>query len=207
MFSPKAALRGCSLILLFCSFALVFAKNAAQEQSSRPPSRAQGLAAWQQIYSVMTSPRCINCHTAVNYPQQGDDRHRHLFNIVRGPAGTGVPGLRCGTCHQQANANIAGVPGAPGWHLAPLSMKWQDASSKILPSSEVCRGVTDRSRNGNLDGAGLLKHHNSALVLWAWNPGRRRDGTERSRPPLTHDQFVAATRTWVEAGLPCPTNP
>ena len=33
------------------------------------PSRSDGLAAWQQIYSVRTSPRCINCHTANDYPQ------------------------------------------------------------------------------------------------------------------------------------------
>jgi len=31
-----------------------------------PPNTAQGLAAWDQVYSVLTSPRCINCHTATN---------------------------------------------------------------------------------------------------------------------------------------------
>src|SRR5689334_7344914 len=31
-----------------------------------------GLAAWRKVYSVVTSPRCINCHTATTYPQQGD---------------------------------------------------------------------------------------------------------------------------------------
>jgi hypothetical protein len=46
---------------------------------------------------VLTHPRCINCHTATNYPQQGDDRHRHLFNIIRGPGGKGVAGLNCVT--------------------------------------------------------------------------------------------------------------
>ena len=33
-------------------------------------NRKDGLAAWQKVYSVLTSPRCINCHTATNYPQQ-----------------------------------------------------------------------------------------------------------------------------------------
>jgi hypothetical protein len=42
------------------------------------------------------------------------------------------------------------------------------------------------------------------LVRWAWNPGRRPDGTMRTLPPLTHDEFVAATRRWVDAGMPCP---
>ena len=54
------------------------------------------------------------------------------------------------------------------WHLAPLSMKWQDLKDKTLTSAEVCKAVTDRSKNNNLDGAGLLNHHaEEPLVLWA----------------------------------------
>jgi mono/diheme cytochrome c family protein len=166
---------------------------------------ADGLAAWDQVYSVLTSPRCINCHTATNYPQQGDDRHRHFANVIRGPDGKGVPALNCVSCHQTVNADSTGVPGGPDWHLAPLSMRWQDTNDQPLSSAAVCRAVTDRSRNENMDGRALLKHHEeAALVLWAWNPGRRPDGTSRTLPPLTHPQFVAATRTWVEAGTPCP---
>ncbi len=172
---------------------------------SAPTAQSEGLAAWQQVYSVLTHPRCINCHTAANYPQQGDDRHRHLINVVRGPEGKGVPGLNCATCHQGANAESTGVPGGHNWHLAPLSMAWQDLNDQPLSSAEVCRAITDRSRNHNLDGPGLLKHHEEeALVLWAWQPGRRIDGTMRTLPPLTHAQFVEATRRWVEAGTPCP---
>ena len=53
--------------------------------------------------------------------------------------------------------------------------------------------------------AALLKHHEEAvLVLWAWNPGRRPDGTMRTLPPLPHAEFVNATRTWVEAGTSMP---
>src|SRR2546422_632246 len=62
-----------------------------------------------------------------------------------------------------------------------------------------------RSKNHSLDGPGLLKHHEEeALVRWAWQPGRRTDGTMRTLPPLTHEEFVAATRRWVDAGTPCP---
>ena len=168
---------------------------------------AEGLAAWQQVYSVLTSPRCINCHTATSHPQQGDDRHRHFANVVRGSDGMGVPALQCVTCHQGSNADSTGVPGGHHWHLAPLSMQWQDLNDKVLSSAEVCRAVIDRSKNSNLDGQGLLKHHEEEpLVLWAFQPGRRIDGTPRTLPPLTHEQFVAATRTWVEAGTPCPQN-
>ncbi|HUO18096.1 MAG TPA: hypothetical protein VMX38_24185 [Verrucomicrobiae bacterium] len=195
------------IVLVVACVAWACTISLAQDAGAKGASvsRETGLAAWQQVYSVLTHPRCINCHTATNYPEQGDDRHRHLFNVVRGPAGKGVPGLNCATCHQSANANSTGVPGGHNWHLAPLSMKWQDTDDRILSSADVCRSLT---KNGGLNGSGILHHHeHEPLVLWAFQPGRRRDGTERSVPPLTHEQFVAATRTWVGAGMPCPQNP
>lgn len=180
-----------------------FAKTAKVPDNN---STAQGLAAWDQVYSVLTHPRCINCHTATNYPQQGDDRHRHVANVVRGRGGRGVPGLNCASCHQETNADSTGVPGGHNWHLAPLEMRWQDTNDRPLSSAAVCRQITDRSRNHNLDGPGLLKHHEEeALVKWAWNPGIRPDGTARTLPPMTHEQFIAATRRWVESGTPCPS--
>lgn len=211
MVYSNAAIRGSSpvLILVAC-FAWSSTRSLAQDTSPKPASttREAGLAAWGQVYSVLSDPRCINCHTATNYPQQGDDRHRHLFNVMRGPGGKGVPGLNCATCHQSANVDNTGVPGAHNWHLAPLSMKWQDSNDNILPSADVCHSLTHHAKNGGLSGPGILRHHQQeALVLWAFQPGRRRDGTQRSLPPLTHEQFVAATRVWVDAGMPCPQNP
>src|SRR5947207_15854188 len=90
-------------------------------------NRADGLAAWQKVYSVLTSPRCINCHTATNYPQQGDDRHRHFANVIRGPEGNGVPGFDGVSCDQEASANSTGAAGGHNWHLALLSMRRQAA--------------------------------------------------------------------------------
>jgi mono/diheme cytochrome c family protein len=181
------------------------ASAQAVSQNDSRTARAEGLAAWDQIYSVLTHPRCINCHTATNYPQQGDDRHRHFANVVRGAEGKGVAALQCVSCHQDANADSTGVPGARGWHLAPLSMKWQDGNDRILSSAQVCRAVTDRSKNHGLDGPKLLEHHaEEPLVRWAFQPGRGIDGRPRTLPPLTQDAFVAATRLWVDAGTPCP---
>jgi hypothetical protein len=165
-------------------------------------STVDGLSAWDRVYSVVSSPRCINCHTAGQYPEQGDDRHRHLFNVVRGPNNAGVVGLNCGTCHQSSNADSTGVPGAMHWQLAPLSMKWQDAGDGVLPSPQVCRIIVSEAKRHHLD---LVQHHaEEALVRWAFQPGLRNDGTPRNLPPLTHDEFVGATRTWVAAGSPCP---
>ena len=203
----RAILLGFIVCCVLSIFTLADPVGKENSQISKADSRvrADGLAAWQQIYSVLTHPRCINCHTATNFPEQGDDRHRHFANVVRGPKDGGVPALQCITCHQESNADSTGVPGAHNWHLAPLSMKWQDLNGNILSSAEICRDVTDRSKNHNLNGAGLLKHHTEEpLVLWAFQPGLHIDGTPRTLPPLTHEQFVAATRKWIEAGTPCP---
>src|SRR6266478_7145328 len=109
------------LLAVFLSMLVVFVTCIAlstrasieitDKASTADPKLADGLAAWEQVYSVLISPRCINCHTATNYPQQGDDRHRHFANIVRGPDGLGVPGLNCLSCHQETNADSTGVPG------------------------------------------------------------------------------------------------
>ena len=200
-------LRSVTVMLVAGGAGLLLMSSASlqAQQRDRARTRTEGLAAWQQVYSVLTSPRCINCHTATNYPQQGDDRHRHFATVIRGPEGKGVAGLNCASCHQETNADSTGVPGGHNWHLAPLSMRWQDLHDEPLSSVAVCRAITDPSKNHNLDGPGLLKHHEEeALVRWAWQPGRRPDGTMRTLPPLTHEAFVAATRRWVEAGTPCP---
>ncbi|MBV8858253.1 MAG: hypothetical protein JOZ96_19265 [Acidobacteria bacterium] len=199
-----AGLIASALFAAFGAWALLSASNV--EAKRQADKRAEGLAAWGQVYGVLTHPRCINCHTATNYPQQGDERRRHAVNVLRGPDGHGVVGLNCVSCHQKANADSTGVPGGPDWHLAPLSMRWQDENDQPLPSDEVCRQVKDPRRNGNMSPQALIKHNAEAeLVLWAWEPGRRPDGTVRSTPPVSHEEFVAATRRWVEAGTPCPS--
>src|SRR6185503_7066897 len=98
------------LILVSCVVFIALSTRANNETrntaSAADPNLAQGLAAWERVYSVLISPRCINCHTATNYPQQGDDRHRHFANVVRGGHdGQGVPGLNCVSCHQEVNAD------------------------------------------------------------------------------------------------------
>src|SRR4030095_16148431 len=174
--SSRFFIRTLLLILVAAVSWTVLTASAALEmrehkKASAGTSRGDGLAAWQKVYSVLTSPRCINCHTATNYPQQGDDRHRHFANVIRGAEGQGVPGLHCIGCHQSENADSTGVPGGTNWHLAPLSMRWQDTNDRPRSSSAVCRAVTDRSRNENMDGPALLKHHQEAeLVVWAWKP-------------------------------------
>jgi hypothetical protein len=193
---------GLALLLLVLSIS-AFA-SSAQYRETRA-SQAEGLAAWEKVRSVLVHPRCINCHTAVDYPQQGDARRRHFANVVRGPDGNGVPGLQCATCHQESNADSTGIPGSHNWHLAPLSMAWQDRSDKPLSSAAICRAITDRRRNHDMDGRALLKHNaEDKLVGWAWEPGHDIHGVPRTLPPLSRAEFAEATSRWVDAGMPCP---
>src|SRR6266404_5354274 len=68
-------------------------------RAAKPDANASR-AAFLQIYRVLTSPRCQNCHPAGDAPLQGDDSHVHLQNVTRGKDGRGVYGMRCDTCHQ-----------------------------------------------------------------------------------------------------------
>jgi hypothetical protein len=150
---------------------------------------------FDQISKVLLHPRCLNCHTSVDYPKQGDDRHAHLFRVVRGSDGRGAVGLRCTTCHQALNNTASGVPGAPDWHAAPLSMAWEQKTP-----TQLCRTLLDKSKNGNRSVADLVEHlTNDPLVHWGWAPGAQREPV-----PIAKPEFVALVRRWKEAGAPCP---
>ena len=51
-------------------------------------------------------------------------------------------------------------------------------------------------------------HHltNEHLVLWAWNPGTRPNGEQRTTPPIDHETFVKEFAQWMNNGAPCPSN-
>src|ERR1700681_365017 len=74
---------------------------------------------------VLQHPRCLNCHPVGERPTQGNDGHPHSPPVVRGPDDKGALGMRCTSCHQNANYEPSGVPGNPMWHVAPKAMAWQ----------------------------------------------------------------------------------
>ena len=161
---------------------------------------------WEKIYSVLSSPRCLNCHTMTDFPRQTDLRYAHIYGVKRGPDDKGAPTLRCTSCHESINNSVTGIPGAPGWHAAPLSMAWESAPRVELSSSALCAAFKDKAKNGNRDLA-TLEHHVStdAFVLWAWNPGSRPNGNGRLTPPISHEDFVQTFKEWAVDGAPCPT--
>lgn len=150
------------------------------------------------IAAVLRHPRCLNCHPRDDRPRQSDDRHIHRQNVVRGVDGMGFVNARCNSCHRVENNDYSGVPGAPLWHLAPLSMGWQG-----LNDAELCTTLKDEKKNGGKTVAELVEHMTKDdLVLWGWKPGG-----DRAPVSTPHDQFVKELETWASAGAPCPTSP
>ncbi len=156
---------------------------------------AAGHAAFAQVASVLRHPRCLNCHPASDVPRVGDDRRPHAMNVVRGSDGGGVDGMRCSGCHQDHNQPLVGVPGAPHWKLAPLSMGWEG-----LDDHALAEALKDRARNGGRSLEELHVHVvRDPLVKWGWDPG-----PDRSPPPLSHEDFSRWFGAWLDAGAPSP---
>jgi hypothetical protein len=153
----------------------------------------ESIRAFMAAVKVMQHPRCTNCHAKGDGPRQTDEGREHMFNVKRGPADRGVGGYTCKSCHQ--NANIAGIPGADDWHMAPRAMSWGDGSP-----TEICATITDKTRNGNRAPKGVALHvENDFLVNWSWAPG-----DNRSKPPISHEDFVKLVQRWATTGGACP---
>lgn len=162
--------------------------------ASAQPATATDASSWPPVAGVLRHPRCMNCHPKGDFPRQGDDRHRHQQLVMRGVADSGVPTLQCAACHQTQNSADGKVPGAPKWHLAPLSMAWEN-----LNDPQLCTALKDTAKNGGKSIEALVEHMVAdPLVQWAWAPGARLS------PTLPQADFHAAVRRWAAAGAPCP---
>jgi hypothetical protein len=156
---------------------------------------ARSRALFVEAGKVIQSPRCLNCHPVGERPTQGADMHPHSPLVVRGVDDKGATGMRCTTCHQSANFEPSGVPGHPLWHVAPLSMAWQQRSL-----AQICAQIKDPRRNGGKSMAQLHEHMaTDSLVGWAWQPG----GT-REPAPGTQAQFGELIAAWIDTGAACP---
>lgn len=190
-----ADLRGMPGNLLLASSADERSK-AQQAIESKDP-----VAMFSSMVSVLQHPRCLNCHPTGDYPRQGNDRHPHLFSVARGADDKGLPFGRCTACHGSANNSTTGIPGAPDWHLAPLSMGWEG-----LSPAQLCQVLLDPARNGKRTPAQIADHvaHDQQFVAWAWTPGRNPAGKEREAPPIPRPEFNRLVEQWVAAGAICP---
>lgn len=171
-----------------------------KEAPRKPPedpadaSRAAFLAA----YTVFMHPRCVNCHPAGDAPLVGEDSQPHPQNVKRGPDGLGLYALKCASCHQARNLPGENMPpGSRNWHLPPpeTPMVFEGRSPR-----ELALHLKDKAASGGKTVEEVLKHlEEDSLVKGGWDPG---DG--RSKPPMSHEEFVALMRAWVENGAVVP---
>ena len=153
--------------------------------------------AFMQVYKVLKSPRCLNCHPAGDAPLQGDDSHIHTMNVKRGKDGNGLYAVKCANCHQAEN--IPGMhtpPGNPKWKLPAENMKmvFQGRSAHDLALQ-----IMDYNRNGHKNKAQLLEHATDTLVKSGWHMGEG-----RTLPPLSYGAFHKAWNTWLKKGAYAP---
>jgi hypothetical protein len=170
----------------------------AAKASDAKPDAAASQAAFLQVYKVLISPRCQNCHPSGDAPLQGDDSHVHIQNVKRGADGHGVTAMRCDTCHQDHNLPGAHMPpGNPKWALPPPEHKMVFVGR--APGA-LCRQLKDPNQNGGRSLEQLFDHvAHDDLVGWGWDSG---DG--RSLPPLSRGETSKAMRTWIDGGAACP---
>jgi hypothetical protein len=150
--------------------------------------------AFTEVYKVLMSPRCMNCHPSGDVPLVGDDNHLHAQRVKRGPDGRGMYASKCMNCHGDENEpGLNKAPGCLDWHMPPENMKmiFQGRSAR-----ELAAQLLDTAQNDHKSKADLITHvEKSPLVLVGWNPGEG-----RSLPPLSHEEFTKQFKLWIENG-------
>ena len=160
------------------------------------PARSRAL--FLEVSRVLTHPRCANCHPPDESPRQGDGGALHDPPVIRGANDRGVAGLQCMGCHQDRNAELARIPGAPDWHLAPLAMAWFGKTP-----AQICTQLVEAARGGAPGAKTLAQVHahlaHDKLVAWGFAPG-----ADRRPPPGTPAHVAALFGAWMATGAVCP---
>jgi hypothetical protein len=201
----KLKYRSAGILVLLMTFVGIMAfgineKNESPEAAAPLVIKKDSLAsvaAFKQVYRVLMSPRCMNCHPSGDIPLQGDDSHLHTMFPKRGLTGKGVTAMKCANCHQEKNTpGLHTPPGNPNWHLPPADMKMVFQGKT---AAQLAKQMVDPNQNGHKNMQQLLEHADDGLVLAGWNPGEG-----RTLPPLSHAQFKKHWTTWIKTGAYAP---
>jgi hypothetical protein len=188
------------LLLTITSIALLSFRNEHTYRHSNffvNDDSVQSVRAFMQVYKVLKSPRCMNCHPVGDAPLQGDDSHTHTMNVKRGKDGNGLYAVKCSNCHQSVNTpGLHTPPGNPNWKLPPANMKmvFQGRSAHDLALQ-----LMDYNRNGRKNKEQLLAHASDTLLKSGWHMGEG-----RTLPPLSYNDFYKAWNTWIVKGAYAP---
>lgn len=199
-FIPKKILT-VSLIIVsflgFISFDIKSEPGLPHKQDVANTDSVESVTAFMDVYKVLMSPRCMNCHPSGDVPLQGDDNHLHTMLPRRGKDGKGIYAMKCSNCHQPTNLEGLGKPpGNPNWHLPPANMKMVFQGKKPY---ELAKQLVNPKTNGNKTLQQLMEHADDGLVKAGWDMGEG-----RTAPPLSHEEFKKAWITWIEKGAYAP---
>lgn len=162
-----------------------------------PKDSLASVKAFANVYKVLMSPRCMNCHPAGDVPLQGEDSHLHTMTPKRGIDGQGLYAMKCSNCHQPTNTpGLHTPPGNPKWHLPPANMKMVFEGKT---PHELAKQLVNPKLNGNKNFDKLIEHVSDTLVRAGWYPGEG-----RSLPPLSYQEFKKEWITWIEKGAYAP---
>jgi len=189
-------------IMLLAIVLMSFAINNTSINNDHSKDKKDSVAsvkAFMEVYKVLMSPRCMNCHPAGDVPLTGDDNRLHNMSPKRGTDGKGVSAMKCSNCHQPTN--IEGLnkpPGHPNWHLPPANMKM---TFEGRTPGQLAKQLINPKTNGNKTLQQLIAHADDGLVKAGWNPGEG-----RTVPPLSHEEFKKVWITWIKTGAYAPTS-
>lgn len=168
-------------------------KSTDTEEANKKTEESK--QAFLAAYKVFMHPRCMNCHPSGDVPLQGDDSHLHTQGVKRGMDGKGIYALKCKNCHQDTNIEGENMPpGHPNWHLPT-------ASRKMVFEGKSPRQLALNFKDPKFTGfksMELFIHHveEDELVKHSFTYG--------VRPPLSHEEFVAKVKEWVQKGAALP---
>ncbi|TDQ08704.1 hypothetical protein [Pedobacter metabolipauper] len=189
-----------SVLVISMAFGIGGNKISNPETQVIPIVKKDSIAsvkAFRQVYRVLMSPRCMNCHPSGDIPLQGDDSHIHEMFPKRGHEGKGILSMKCTNCHQPENTKgLHAPPGNANWHLPPADMKMVFEGKT---ASQLAKQLMDPKQNGNKNMKQLLEHADDGLVKWGWEPGEG-----RTLPPLTHSEFKKQWQLWLNTGAYAP---
>lgn len=185
-------------VVMFMSFGL---KNNPvpnkQRNENANKDSIESIKAFAKVYTVLMSPRCMNCHPAGNVPLQGDDNHLHGMLPQRGKDGKGIYAMKCANCHQPTNLEGLGKPpGNSDWRLPPSNMKMVFQGRT---PNQLAKQLVNPKTNGNKTLAQLKAHADDGLLKAGWNPA---EGS--TLPPLTYEEFKKVWLTWINTGAYAP---
>lgn len=184
-------------VIVLMSFTLKNESIVRYSKHGIPKDSVQSVKAFMEVYKVLMSPRCMNCHPAGEVPLQGDDSHIHSMLPQRGNDGKGIYAMKCSNCHQPTNLEgLNKPPGNPNWHLPPSNMKMVFEGRT---PNQLAKQIVNPKTNGNKNLQQLIEHADDGLVKAAWNMGEGRPA-----PPMSHEEFKKAWITWITTGAYAP---